>query len=320
MMSRAPSLSVVLPVFNGGELLRLAVDSVLAQSFVDFELLLLDDGSTDGAVDSILAIKDPRLKVDRALANRGLIATLNRGVECAAAPLIARMDADDVAEPERFSRQVTEFQRDPNLALLGTAATLIDEHGQAFATIEPPISTTEVRKGMFRKNPFVHSSVMVRTEVVRRLGGYSAAAPCAEDYELFLRIALMYPCRNLAEPMLRYRVHSAQESQRNLVVQRRTTNQVQAAIWRSGLRNGLTGGCLAPVERGRLGRLLGAEGTVGGDFRGWSGLYARMGQARASATSAFLGLKHAPLSPALWAMWLQASTWRVLRHHARPRF
>ena len=123
-----PSISVVMPVHNGGTYLRQAVDSILGQTFPDFELIVVDDRSTDGAVEALGRIGDPRMRIV-ANAGAGLVAALNTGLVAARGALIARMDADDIALPERFARQFEYLGAHPEIAVLGTAVILIDGVG-----------------------------------------------------------------------------------------------------------------------------------------------------------------------------------------------
>jgi glycosyltransferase involved in cell wall biosynthesis len=305
-MKFVPKVSVVVPAYNAGAYLRVAVESLLAQTLREIEVLVVDDGSTDGSIDALGEVCDDRLGLIRMNVNRGVVAATNVGLEHAHACLIAVMDADDIAEPERLQVQASALADDPTLALVGSAAVLIDSAGHAFGTITPPLSHEAIRRSMFLRNAFIHSSVMYRSDLVRSLGGYSTRYPHAQDYELMLRIAAANRCRNLARPLVRYRVHAAQDSQRNLVHQRLSAQAVQRQIWAEASLAGLTEGCQHAPIPDALDQLVGAAGTVGGDYRDWASTYARMGDARASARAAWSGLGHAPLSPILWAMFARA--------------
>lgn len=314
----APKVSVVVPAFNAGAYLLLAVKSLLAQSLHEVEILVIDDGSTDGSFDALCGITDSRLRVIRLPSNRGIVEASNTGLVNARAPLVAMMDADDIAEPERLELQLAAFDANSELALVGSAATMIDESGRAFGVIKPPLSTADIRATMFLRNAFVHSSVMFRADVVAALGGYSNVAH-AQDYELVLRIAIAHRCCNLEQPLVRYRVHAAQDSQKNLARQRASALAVQQRVWAKAVHASLTDGCRPPSVPTPLQRAIGAQGTVGGDFRGWAGIYARVGDATASARAALRGLRYAPLSPALWAMWMRATIRRAVPRRTQPR-
>ncbi len=196
-VAATPAVTVLIPAYNAGHLLRESVDSILAQTFADFECLVIDDGSTDGAVDALKTIDDPRLRILRNAQNLGLIATLNLGLELARAPLLARMDADDVSLPTRLERQVAEFGARPGLALLGTWAELMGADGTTAGFMRTPSSQTEVVLAVLRDNAFIHPSVMARTAVLRQLGGFPPDAQYAEDYALWLRVVARHETANL---------------------------------------------------------------------------------------------------------------------------
>lgn len=215
--SASPAVSVVMSVYNGERFLHEAVDSVLAQSFSDFELLVVDDGSTDSTARILAeyASSDPRVIVHRQ-ANQGSPAALNLGFSLARAPLVARMDADDVAVPDRLERQQRFLAEHETVALLGGAVTLVDESGRAFAEVQYPLSDAEIREAFAYTTPFVHSAVMLRKETFERLGGYRPIFDPAEDVDLWLRIAEGYELANLTELVVRYRMHADQATVRRL--------------------------------------------------------------------------------------------------------
>jgi hypothetical protein len=297
--ARVPAVTVLIPAYNAGAFLREAVDSILAQTFTDFECLVMDDGSTDGAVDALREIADPRLRIERNPHNLGLIATLNRGLELARAPLLARMDADDVALPTRFDRQVATFRERPHLALLGTCATMIDEHGVEFDLVNVPLARQDIVENILKHNVFVHPSVMMRTAIARLLGGYPANAPQAEDYALWLRFALQYEVENLAERLVLYRMHSGQVSQRKMAEQRRTVQLLQQEAWIAYKKAGLVTGDMEALSKGRWAQLRARPGTLGADYLAWAWRYRKMGNRKGTIKTALTGLSIAPLSLAL---------------------
>ncbi|MGP9811530.1 glycosyltransferase [Rhodopseudomonas sp. NSM] len=204
---RPPQVSVILPVRDGQRWLREAVDSVLAQTLTDLELLVIDDGSTD-ATPAILDEargRDPRVVVLRQQ-REGLVAALNRGLAQARAPLIARLDADDIALPDRLARQCDYLQAHPDVVLLGGWAEIIDEHGASRNKQMRP-SPVGLRETLAKKSPFIHPTVMFRTEAARRVGGYRAAFEAGEDYDFWLRLADIGEIAILPEVLIRYREH-----------------------------------------------------------------------------------------------------------------
>ena len=205
-MTRLSSLSVLLPVYNGKEFLRQAVDSVLSQGDVLFDLLVIDDGSTDDSSEELSRSADQRIHVYRQ-ANRGLAATLNRGLELASGKYIARQDQDDLVLPGRLAKQVAFLDKNPDCAMVGTWS-------QIWVGIRPtrrghyhPASHEALRLELLFDNPFVHSSVMLRADAVRNLGGYceDKSRQPPEDYELWSRIALKHRVANLPEVLTAYR-------------------------------------------------------------------------------------------------------------------
>jgi len=204
----APRVSVLMPVRDGAQWLALAIDSVLAQTFADFELLVIDDGSSDRSPEIAAdhAVRDARVRLVRQDA-LGLVAALNRGLREAQGDLIARLDADDLARPERLARQVAAMDANPRLNLIGSWAEKIDAEGKPAGALTPPSDRQELRDTLARTNPFVHSSVMLRTEAARRAGGYRAAFEAAEDYDLWLRLSEHGDIAIIPEPLVLYREH-----------------------------------------------------------------------------------------------------------------
>jgi hypothetical protein len=209
-VSTAPGVSIVLPVRDGARFLDAAIQSLRDQRFADFELIAIDDGSRD-ATPALLARQaalDLRLRVIRQ-EPRGIVAALNRGIEEARAPLIARMDADDVALSDRLERQVAFLGRNPDIALAGTAVIAIDTHGRALGVTRHPRRHRAIVAALRRgDNAFAHPSVMMRRDAVMALGGYREAFRHAEDFDLWLRMAERFRLANLREPLLRYRYHA----------------------------------------------------------------------------------------------------------------
>lgn len=207
-----PKVTVLMPVYNALPFLRTAIDSILGQTFAEFELLLVDDGSTDGSAELIDSYHDRRLVVIRNEQNLGLSETLNKGLQLARGELIARMDADDVALPDRLAVQCQEFQSDSSLTLLGTAVTLINELDQPFAEWQYPLDSATIRVVLRRSSGFAHPSVMYRKSQVVAIGGYDGRFNPAEDHDLWMRLCARHVGRNLPFPLLRYRIHTSNMS------------------------------------------------------------------------------------------------------------
>ncbi len=195
------AISVLMAVHNGAPWVKEAVASVLQQSEADLELIVIDDGSTDETRDLLDTVSDSRMRVVRQ-ARAGLTVSLNRGLRLARAPLIARLDADDLARPERLAKQRAFLAARPHVGLLGTGALETDAAGRELARIVPPQSDAELRRVLIRKNPFVHSSVMMRRAVVEDVGGYDERLPVAQDYDLWMRMSRVTALANLPDPLV----------------------------------------------------------------------------------------------------------------------
>jgi hypothetical protein len=202
----SPRVSVVLPVYNGAAFVERAVRSVLTQTFPDFELIVVDDGSTDGTADVLARLSDPRVRVV-SQTNKGLSATLNLAIDLCRGTYLARQDHDDLSRPTRLAQQVSFLDAHPRCGLLGTRAEIYEGDAPGGRFHDHPLSHEALAFALLFDNPFVHSSVMVRTAVLRRLGGYSTdpRRQPPEDYELWSRIARSERMANLPERLVVYR-------------------------------------------------------------------------------------------------------------------
>ena len=195
-----PWVTIGIPVYNGAVTLADAVRSVLAQSFQDWELLLVDDGSTDGTGEIVRGIADSRVRTISDGVNQGLVFRLNQMISLARAPYFARMDSDDLMHPDRIARQLAYLRRHPETDLTGTAAYVIDENGTPYGVRgdNPELRFASIRAG------FIHPTVTGKTEWFRR-HRYDASYPRAEDRELWYRADPNTVCARLTEPLLFYR-------------------------------------------------------------------------------------------------------------------
>lgn len=204
-----PQVSVVMPVYNARAYLGDALDSVLQQTLGDFELILIDDGSTDGSTEILqeAARKDGRIRlVSRP--NKGIIETLNEGLALVQGRYVARMDADDVAVADRFARQVEWMDGHPACSAVGSQVLFIDADGEPIAPkSDTKYTHAEIDAALLAGQwPMVHPSVMMRAESLRRIGGYREYRTW-EDHDLFLRLAEVGELANLPAVLLRYRLH-----------------------------------------------------------------------------------------------------------------
>jgi glycosyltransferase involved in cell wall biosynthesis len=198
-------------VFNGAPWVGAAIESMLGQTLGDLELIVIDDGSTDATPDVLASLRDSRLRVERR-ERQGLTRALIRTLELARAPLVARLDADDLALPERLARQREYLVAHPDVGLLGTGAREVDPSGREVAIVRPPVDDPAIRRALIRVNPFVHSSVMVRRDALDRAGGYDASFPVAQDYDLWMRLSRVTRLANLPEPLVVRRLTSGRVS------------------------------------------------------------------------------------------------------------
>ena len=213
---RVPAISVLMPVYNGEKYLREAIDSILGQTFTDFEFIIVDDGSTD-ATPRILeeyAQKDSRVRVLTNEVNSKIAASLNRGLAAARAPLIARMDADDISLPQRLEKQYQFMQENKHIAVCGTAFSVL---GKA-QTVQKPFSNFAIKAELLFTCCIAHPTVIYRKESIP---GYCAKSPPAEDYDLWLSLVAKNEVvfANLPDNLLLYRRESTEAKHKYDAVQ-----------------------------------------------------------------------------------------------------
>ncbi|HEX5387012.1 MAG TPA: glycosyltransferase [Gemmatimonadales bacterium] len=206
-MSTTPAVTVLMAVHNGARDLRAAIESILAQTFADFEFLIVDDGSDDGSREIVASYPDPRIRRIDNERNLGLSASLNRGLAAAAGELVARQDADDISEPSRLATQVRFLMQHPDTAVVGSWYTKIDADGVELGRRELPADPVAIRWAMLFHCPLVHSAVTFRRGLLARTTGfYDESFAYAQDYELWSRVARRLPMANVPAYLLRLRV------------------------------------------------------------------------------------------------------------------
>ena len=209
-MSESPRVSVVLPVWNGERYLAAAIQSILDQSFAAFELLIVDDGSTDQtlSIAQRYAAKDARIELLR-IEHGGIANALNAGFQRARAPYVARMDADDIALPSRLQTQIAYLDSHPRCVVVGCDTEVIDESEHVLGTISFPIAHAALVDLLLSGggSPFAHPAVVVRTDAVRAVGGYRPEHCPSEDYALWLQLMDSGDFASIPECLLRYRLH-----------------------------------------------------------------------------------------------------------------
>jgi hypothetical protein len=220
MTTSTPAISVLMPVYNAGQFLAPALESVLAQTFADFEVIAIDDGSRDdsGKVLAEFAARDPRVRVF-VQENQGIVATLNWALRLARASLIARMDADDLSRPDRFAKQIRYLEQHPEVAAVSAAMDYIDEDGAYLRTAVFPAEPAVIASELMHRPCVCHAPVMVRTSVLRTLGGYRKQVQYAEDYDLFLRMSEIAQIANVSDVLYAVRLHTVTISARHTAAQ-----------------------------------------------------------------------------------------------------
>ena len=230
-----PRISVLMPVYNGEIYLAEAIVSVLAQPETRFEFVIVDDGSTDRSRPLLHAYakQDPRIRLFLR-DHEGLVPALNFGIREARAPFLARMDADDIALPERFARQLAALEADPEIGALGSHVETIDAAGRPIRAFTPPADHEALdAHHIARGTPWLwHPSVVMRTDLLREIGGYSSDYPYTEDFDLWLRIAEKARLAVLPEVLLKYRLHLASVSVTKRATQQDSARRALAAAYR----------------------------------------------------------------------------------------
>ena len=204
-MGDAPRVSVLMTVFNAAPWLREAVDSVVHQTHTDWELVAIENGCTDDSPSILTSYADPRLRVISVRENMGRTPALRHAFGLARGEYIAVLDADDVADPARFAKQVTFLDANPAVTVVGSWTTRIDGLGQEFGLFTPPTDSAVLLDHLGYENPIVHSSAMYRAAVARAVGGYPAEHPYAQDCGLWLRLAERGPIAMIAECLASHR-------------------------------------------------------------------------------------------------------------------
>lgn len=226
-MTARPRVTVLMPVYNATAYLKDAVASVLRQTYADFELLIIDDGSTDNGPVILETFTDPRIRLIRNRNNQGLIATLNEGLEQATGQdYLARMDADDVCLPDRLERQVRFMDENPSVGLCGS---WLESFGTADPQLwSPPVDDAGIRCSLLFESVIYHPTVLFRKTLLDDAAvRYAPDYPHAEDYELWTRLMDQFRFANIDQVLLRYRLHADSVGAREASTQQRSADRVR---------------------------------------------------------------------------------------------
>jgi glycosyltransferase involved in cell wall biosynthesis len=208
--SKTPKVTVFIPVYNREQYVGKAIESILAQTFSDFEILLVDDGSTDHSVDTIRAYSDPRIRLACNEKNLGIPKTRNKGVTLARGQYMAMLDSDDRAHPERLEKQIAFLDTHPDYAQVGSWCRMMDDQGGILNKIKrQPVSSDDIHAQFLFRCAMSNRSIMARTAILQEYG-YRNDYPRCQDYELHVRLAKHYKLGNLPECLVYGRIHPQQ--------------------------------------------------------------------------------------------------------------
>lgn len=212
-----PKITVLMAVYNGQAFLKECIDSVLNQTFKDFEFLIVDDGSTDATMDIIRSYKDDRIRSIKNEKNLSQVASLNIGLEHAEGDYVARIDADDIMFPQRLKKQLDFLTKRTGVALVGSLGHAIDENGKVIAMAKLPIRNEEIIATVLLGGfILVHSSIMFRKNIILDIGKYREDFSFTEDYKLATDLLYEgYKINNMPEPLIKYRLHNDRISVRD---------------------------------------------------------------------------------------------------------
>jgi glycosyltransferase involved in cell wall biosynthesis len=199
-------VSVVMPAYNAAPYLKEAIDSVLQQHYPYFELIIIDDASTDATASIVQQYTDHRILYLRNEANQGIVFSRNRGIAMAKGSFIAILDSDDIALPNRLEKQLAYMEADPGMGACGSFYTVIDTKGKKLTTVTLPVSARDIKTFLYFNVSFCHSTLMMRTEVARKYE-YRVGFDIIEDYEIAYRISKDWTLGNLPFSTTLYRVH-----------------------------------------------------------------------------------------------------------------
>jgi glycosyltransferase involved in cell wall biosynthesis len=287
-----PAVTVLMPVYNAERFVARTAETVLAQTFGDFEFVVINDGSTDGSLAILqgFAKRDPRIRLI-SRPNTGYVVALNEGLGLARAQFVARIDADDLADPRRLELQVARMRQEPDLVALGSNALAIDEDGHVLGDYTVPLTHDEIEAEHLRGSSSIHHpAVMLRTEAVRRVGGYRRELMPCEDFDLWLRLGEIGRLANLPEKLLTKRLFVGSAVATNLEKQEKLVKQILSEAWQ---RRRLGGAPEMPPRRLRDKVDL---------YRQWGWMALRGGHLRTSRRYAVRAIVSRPLDKASWRL------------------
>lgn len=241
-MPKTPRVTVLLCAYNAAPFLKPAVESILAQTWRDFEVLIIDDASTDETPQILASYNDPRIRLLRNEQNLGLTPSLNRGLREARGEWIARQDADDLSASDRLERQLAFLDANPSVALVGSQMRAINAAGRQQGVRDVPLSSESVHWSLLLANPIIHTAATFRRDIFRDdLSGYDERFTSCQDYELWARAAGKHRLCSLPERLVSYRMHAASISASRVETSQRLVREVvERLLHERGLREQFT--------------------------------------------------------------------------------
>lgn len=225
-----PKVTVIMPVYNGETYVKETIESVLNQSYADFEFVIIDDGSTD-KTDAIITDFSDRRIVPLQSNHGGIVQALNLGLEVARGEYIVRIDADDICVPDRIEKLVAYMDAHEDVVVCGSWATVIDDKGTPVGNLAyPPEEDKKIRGYLRLHNPFIHPSVIIRKKAIDKVGPYRGYKH-TEDYELWTRLLKVGKGHNIPEELIRYRVHPEQITKQKNLAMRFAGIKVRLLAW-----------------------------------------------------------------------------------------
>lgn len=227
-MDKKPKVTVLMPVYNGEKYLCEAMDSILNQTFTDFEFLIINDGSTDNSVRIIESYQDPRIRLVHNERNIHLIRTLNKGLELAKGEYVARMDCDDISHPERLKKQVQFMDEHLEVGVCGTWVDMFSDPTGESSIWYSPIDSEELKIHLLFETALAHPSVLLRLSSLNRYNlSYAPEDLYAEDYGLWVRCSCFFPMCNIPEALVRYRINSMGITQTHRCEQKKSVTGIR---------------------------------------------------------------------------------------------
>ena len=203
-----PKISVIMSAYNAEKYIKEAINSVLNQTFKDFEFIIINDGSTDSTKNIILSYKDSRIRLIENKENIGLTKSLNKGLRVAKGEYIARVDVDDPSMPERFEKQVSFLDRHKDMAVVGSWTQVINEETRKTYVLKNSCNPAIIKWAYIFKNQIVHSSSLFRKKAIKEAGYYNERYKYAQDFDLWFRVSRKYKMANIPKVLTKHRIHS----------------------------------------------------------------------------------------------------------------